>query len=513
MKTNALLKKRIKQVLGGRNLVLVSNRGPVQFGLNANGEREWRRGAGGLITALHSVLTTTKALWVAAALSDEDRIVAQEDKLIGLPENDPMYWVYLVDMPPAVYDLYYNEISNKLLWFLHHYLFDALHEPSFSRETKTAWTQGYIEVNRRFAEKVATITRDDPRPIVLIQDYHLYLVAGILRQLKPEALLFHFIHVPWCSPDYFRFLPAEMRQRILESLLENDIIGLHSWRYVRNFMHCCRDFLGCRIDLKRHKVYVGNRAVYVKAYPISISVEELTGIADSAEAAKERLKFAKLREKYQLIVRIDRAELSKNLVRGFEAYSLLLKNHPELRGKVKFLAFAYPTREGLIQYKEYRDSIEGTVKQINKEFGNDDWLPVELVIEDNYYRSVAVMSSFDVLLTNPIFDGMNLVAKEASILNKQDGVVILSENAGAYEELRDGVLGVNPFDVEETANKLYQALTMTPLERGLRADRLREIVSRNDVLKWLLHQLKDIEKASKRSAIDQPGEKTPNLVN
>jgi len=513
MKKNALLKKTIKQVLGGRNLVLVSNRGPVQFGVDAAGHRQWRRGAGGLITALHSVLTTTKALWVAAAMSDEDRLVAREGALIGLPEDDPLYWVHLVDIPPRMYDLYYNRISNRILWFLHHYLFDTLHEPSFDRQVKTAWSEGYVEVNRRFAEKVAAITQDDPRPIVLIQDYHLYLVAGWLRQLKPDALLFHFVHVPWCSPDYFKFLPADMRQKILESLLANDIVGLHSWRYARNFMQCCQDFLGCRIDLRHHKVFVGDRVVYVKAYPISISAEELKAIADSPEVAEETLKFMKLKAKYQLIVRIDRAELSKNLIRGFEAYALLLKDHPELHGKVKFLAYAYPTRESLSQYQAYRVGIETIVADINAEFGDSEWQPVELGIEDNYHRSVAAMSSFDVLLTNPIFDGMNLVAKEAAVLNRRDGVIVLSENAGAYEELRDGVLGVNPFDIEDTKNKLYQALTMTPLERGLRANRLREIVNRNDVLKWLLHQLKDIEKVSKRSAVDQPREEAPDLVN
>ncbi len=504
MKKNTLLKKTIEQVLGGRNLVLVSNRGPVRFERDSEGRRRWKRGAGGLITALHSVLTTTKALWVAAAMTDEDRQVAREGELIGLPEDDPLYWVHLVDIPEKTYDLYYNRVSNEILWFLHHYLFDPLNEPAFDQRLKSAWSDGYLAANRQFAEKVAAITRGDPSPIVLIQDYHLYMVAGYLRQLKPDALLFHFVHVPWCSPDYYKFLPAEFRQKILESLLANDIVGLHSWRYVRNFMHCCQDFLGCRIDLRHHKVFIGDRVVYVRAYPISISVEELVSLSGRPEVAEAAAGFSKLKESYQLIVRIDRAELSKNLIRGFEAFALLLRDHPELLGKVKFLAYAYPTRESLGQYKAYRAQIEAVVAKINAEFGRDEWQPIELGIEDNYWRSLAAMGSFDVLLTNPIFDGMNLVAKEAAVLNRHDGVVVLSENAGAYEELRDGVLGVNPFDIEETAARLYQALTMTPLERGLRANRLREIVGRNDVLKWLLHQLKDIEKASKARAKGTP---------
>ena len=504
MTKKELLKATIKQALGDRSLVLVSNRGPVQFSRDTDKKRVGRRGAGGLITALHSVLTTTKALWVAAAMTEEDRLVAGEGRVIGLPEDDPLYWMYLVDVPPEAYELYYNRISNQVLWLLHHYLFDTINEPAFNRELKEAWSNGYVEVNRRFAETIASITTDDPDPIILIQDYHLYLVGGWLRQLKPEALLFHFIHVPWCAPDYFRLLPSEIRQRILESLLANDIIGLHSWRSVRNFMECCRDFLGCRIDSRRHRVFVGERVVHVRAYPISIGVEELVSFAESAEVATEKARFERLKESYQLIVRIDRAELSKNLVRGFDAYALLLRDHPEIHGKVKFLAYAYPTREGIDRYKTYRKAIEATVDRVNATFGNNEWQPIELGIEDNYSRSVAAMSCFDVLLTNPIYDGMNLVAKEAAVLNRHDGVIVLSENAGAYEELRDGVLGVNPFDIEETAAKLYQALTMTPLERGLRATRLREIVEHNDVLKWLLHQLRDIEKVSRERARTKP---------
>lgn len=503
------LKDTIERTLKKRDLVLVSNRGPLQFDRDADGRRTWRRGAGGLSTALHSVLTATNALWVAASMTPEDRVVAAENRTIGLPETEPLYWLSLIDIPPAAYELYYNSVSNKVLWFLQHYMFDALKEPVFDERFKEAWELGYVEVNRLFASSVAEIVRSDD-PIVMIQDYHLYLVGGFLRALKPNALLFHFIHIPWCSPDYFRFLPTDVRLRILESLLANDIIGLHSWRYVRNFIHCCQDFLGCRINMKSHTVHFANREIQVRAYPISISVDELTTLARAPETVKETSKISLLKNKYQLIVRIDRAELSKNLTRGFDAFALLLKNYPEFQGKVKFLAYAYPTRESLREYQDYRRTLEQQVAGINRVYGTADWKPIELKLEDNYQRSLAAMNCFDVLLTNPIFDGMNLVAKEASALNKCDGVIVLSENAGAYEELRDGVLGVNPFDVHETMRRLHQALTMTPLERGLRANRLREIVGRNDVLKWLIHQLKDIDGVAKsRSAFKSGKTATP----
>ena len=429
-------------------------------------------------------------------MTDEDRKMAKGHKLIGLPKDDPLFWVYLIDIPQSAYDAYYNDISNGILWFLQHLLFDTANEPTFNPQLRKSWVSGYVAVNKHFANTILSLNKDEDEPVVMIQDYHLYLVGGMLRQAKPNALLFHFVHIPWCSPDYFRILPGDIRQSILESLLANDIVGFHSHRYVRNFILCCQDFLGCRVDLRKHKVLIGDRTVSVKAYPISISVQEIEAVAQSPEVASELVKLNKLREEYRLIVRIDRAELSKNLVRGFEAFALLLDVHPALKGKVKFLAYAYPSREDLDKYRDYRQAVVDKVNNINSTYGTKTWQPIDLHLDDNFHRSVAVMSSFDVLLTNPVFDGMNLVAKEASVLNNRDGVIVLSENAGAYEELRDGVLGINPFDVEDTMNKLYQALIMTPLERGLRATRLKEIVKRNDVLKWLRHQLRDVEKTA-----------------
>lgn len=487
----------IRKIVGSRRMILVSNRGPVQFEKQLNGELTIKRGAGGLITALDSVLKTTKALWIAAAITEGDKIRSRGDEMIPIPAKDPEYFINLIEMDPLMFDRYYNEISNKLLWFLQHYLFNTVYDPVFDENVKSAWHEGYVPANRLFAERIAALTRDVDDPIVMIQDYHLYLVAGELRRLKPRATLFHFLHVPWCCPDYMRMLPVEIRAPILQSLLENDIVGFHSWRYARNFINCCQEFLGHKIDRRHHRVFVGDRIVKAKAYPISISVPELTEFAasDAVKAAEAPLR--KLRAHYKLIVRVDRGELSKNLVRGFDAFALMLRRRPELRKKVKFLAFAYPTREKVEEYRQYDQVFRERVKAINAEFGEDGWQPIDLEVSDNYARSIASLKLYDVLLTNPIYDGMNLVAKEGAVVNEDDGVIVLSENAGAFEEMRDGVLGVNPFDIEDTATKLEKALTMSPIERAARSVRLREIVVHNDILKWLLHQLKDI-KAVKR---------------
>lgn len=481
----------LKKTLGKQRLVLVSNRGPVKFELNEKQQLVRRRGAGGLVTALNSILKATGAIWVAAAMTETDRWLAKKQQLIGLPEEDPVFWLKFVDVEPEKFSLYYDNISNGLFWFLHHYLFSTLTKPTFSDEQDKAW-QAYDYVNQQFAKTVAELTSDEKKPLIMVHDYHFYLLPGYLRSLKPEASIFQFLHTPWCAPDYLRLLPRHIRQAVLQSLLANDLIGMHSWRYVRNFLQCIHEFLSYKIDFKHNLVLNERRQVKIKAYPISISVSDLMFYSQAEEVLAYKKQLEKEKGDLKLIVRIDRAELSKNLIRGFDAYKLLLLQHPKLKNKVKMLALTHPTRNNLKDYQEYLREVKDKVNAINQQFGSFNWQPVKLIIKDDYWLSLAAMQLYDVLLINPLFDGMNLVAKEAAALNKTDGVIVLSENAGAYEEIRDAVLGVNPFDLNETATKLYQALTMPPLERKVRAERLKEIVTKNDVLKWLYHQISDL---------------------
>ncbi len=486
-------KNLINNLLDGRQLVLVSNRGPVTFA-RENGQIVAKRGAGGLITAVDAALSSTRAIWVANALSAEDRVIASQPQPLDWPVDHPRYQVSLVDVPPENFDLYYNEVSNKILWFLQHYLFDTVNDPVFGPDEQKAWESGYRYVNQQVAAKVSAVVKDEPEPVIMIQDYHLYLVGGLLRQRLPEARLLHFTHIPWPAADYFRLIPGAWRREILESLLSCDVVGFHSRRYVRNFLQCCEDFLGTAVDYRRRQVTFNRRQVTIKAYPISIDADDLLDISRRPAVRDWQKKIEAQRKDCRLIIRVDRAELSKNLVRGFKAFRRLLERYPEHIGRVKFIAYAYPTRQDVPQYSEYRREIQAQVGEINDEFGRAGWQPIELEIADDFNRSVAAMTAFDVMLTNPVFDGMNLVAKEAAVLNERDGVIVLSENAGAYEELRDGVIGVNPFDIEETATRLHEALTMTPLERQVRAERVREIVVRNNSMKWLKHQTVDLLK-------------------
>ncbi len=486
------LEEIIKDITDRRSLMLASNRGPIQYFRDDDGEIKEKRGAGGLITALMSVLKATGTIWFAATLGNEDRIKAKNSPLIGIPEDEPEYYLRLIDLEEDTFNRYYNDISNSILWFLQHYLFDPIYTPVFDPSLSESWEKGYKFVNEQFSKAILDACIDESDPLILIQDYHLYLVAKNIRIKKPSALIFHFIHIPWCSPDYMRLLPDYMRSDILNSLMCCDIIGLHNSRYVKNILQCFDEFLDVKVDYDKDEVFDGNRVVKVGAYPISIDVDDLLDFSRSDIVKDAEKKFLNKKGDLSAIVRVDRAELSKNIVRGFEAYSLLLERYPEWLEKVKFFAYTYPSRTEIPAYEDYTDRIRKIVSDINQRFGTNSWQPIELEMTDDFPRSVASMKNFDVMLTNPIFDGMNLVAKEAAVLNKTNGIIILSENAGAIDELKKGVIPVNPFDIESTSTALHESLQMGANEREAMSKHLKHVVSENNISKWLLDQFSDI---------------------
>jgi len=480
----------LHSLLTDRRLILASNRGPLSYSLDKEGVVKQKRGGGGLITAVDGMLAATDdALWVTAASNDAERLLAQAGKPVG--STDKSYKVLFADVAEAAYADYYDGVSNGILWFLHHYLFNPAYEPVYDGAFPKAWA-GYKEANYAIATEIIKNLAGDQSGIVMVQDYHLYLIPERIRQESPETLISFFHHIPWCCADYFRLLPGGYRNAILNSLLCCDVIGMHTWRYVDNFLDCCAQFLNVRIDKEAHSVKVGGRTVLVRAYPISISPKSLTKQARSAPVVEMAEELDKTLNGRKLLIRVDRAELSKNLLRGFQAYELFLERQPDWIGKVTFLALTYPTRENIPAYKSYIQAVMRKVKEINARFSTPTWQPIELNIEDNYSRSLAAMSICDCLMTNPIFDGMNLVAKETAVISRRDAVLILSETAGAAEELRDGALLVSPFDVEAMAEKIEQALTMPEKEKKARSERLRQVVLANDAVKWLTHQLDDL---------------------
>jgi trehalose 6-phosphate synthase len=482
-------------------LVIVSNRGPAEFRLSDQGQRTVQRGGGGLVTALSGLVAHRGALWIASAMTEEDVILSRESR--GRPVTQELdgvnYEVLLVESDPVAYDRFYNVIANPILWFIQHYLWDLSNAPDIRREEADAWDYGYKAVNGDIAEAVVGAIEDDPEPCVMLHDYHLYTCPAQIREARPEAFLHHFVHIPWSQPDSWRILPGRMREELFRGMLANDIIGFHTTAYCRNFLHCCRELMELEVDYERGAVVHSGRETWVRAYPLGIDAGRLDRAAASEEVAEYEREILRRRRDH-LIIRVDRADLSKNVLRGFTAFDTFLQQHPEFRERVTFIAHLQPSRTDVPEYAEYLERIEALVAVVNHRHGTTDWMPIDLRIYENFPEAVARYKHFDLLIVNSLFDGMNLVAKEAPAVNTHDGVVMLSENTGAHEELGDCTLSVNPFDIQEQADTMYRALTMGPEERALRAERLREIVRERDPGVWIDEQFEDIREKRQAGA-------------
>jgi trehalose 6-phosphate synthase len=449
------------------DLVVVSNRGPLSFSRDNSGKLVAGRGAGGLVSILGPAIADRDATWIASAITPEDREAAEG----GMVEAEGFRLRQLV-LDEADYRMFYDVIANATLWFLHHGLFDLPRRPLINRYWHEAW-EGYRRVNHAFAQTVADEAADGAT--VLVQDYHLSLLGAELQRLRPDLRAVHFHHTPFCGPTSLRTLPSPMARELLEGLAGFRACGFHAPRWAQAFEACCRDMLG-----DAPPTYIA---------PAAADHVDIEKVAASEECQRELDALEELVGDKQLLVRVDRIELSKNLLRGFLAFDELLRARPDLVGRVVFAALVYPSREELPEYLAYRQEVESMAQRLNDEWGTDDWTPVHLDTSDFFPRSVAALRRYDVLLVNPIRDGLNLVAKEGAMLNERDGVLALSREAGAWEELRDGALEVNPFDVSGTAAVLAQALDMAEGERAERAAKLCEAVTASTPVSWLDAQL------------------------
>jgi trehalose 6-phosphate synthase len=469
--------------------VIVSNRAPFE----PHGRGAFRKGAGGVATALLSMAQSTDAAWVACARTDRERDLATGvDDEIRIGRRGESIRMHYATPTAAQYFMYYSIVANPLLWFIQHYLWDVTYEPIIDERYERAWTEGYTRVNIQMAEVAARVARRSHKtPLIFTQDYQLYLAPRWLRHLVPEAVLQQFIHIPWPTPEYWKILPQPMRDAILDGLLANDIVGFQTTLDVRNFLMTCEENMGLRVDHRERSVLYRGGMVWVRSYPISVDAQGLEQTAESPEVKREEDRIRQWRPE-KLILRVDRTDPSKNVVRGFLGYERMLRKHPELAGRVQFYAFLQPSRQDVPAYKTYLRRIHTTVSRINRELGRGGWEPIRLDLGENFRQAVAGYLNFDVLLVNSIYDGMNLVAKEGMLLNRNDGVLVLSENAGAYEEMGQHALAINPFDVDATADALYRALTMGEAERRRRIDEIRMVVRINDIERWITRQIQDV---------------------
>ncbi len=473
-------------------LVLVSNRGPVTY----EDDGSVKRGTGGLVTALTGLASHRDAVWIASALTEGDAQRAREADGAPIEVTSPAggtYSVKLVTSDPVAYDRFYNIFANPMLWFIQHYLWDLSNAPDIRRHEVEAFEWGYNVVNDDLADAVVEQIAGVKDPVVMVHDYHLYTLPALVRRARPDAFLHHFVHIPWTQPDAWRVLPTKIRNELYEGLLANDIIGFHTRSYRWNFLQCCRDLLdGYEVDFEEGIVRTpGGHEVWIRHYPLPIDWNATRSVADSPRVSEFEGQLLRRRRDH-LILRVDRADLSKNVLRGFSAFDLFLEQHPEFSERVTFMAQLMPSRTDVPEYAEYLERIEALVAVVNHRHGTPDWMPIHLKLRDDLEEAMAAYKHYDVLMVNAMFDGMNLVAKEGPVVNERNGVSILSENTGAHEELGEFALSVNPFDIQETADSIHAALTMDAAERKRRADGLRSIVTARDPGDWIDWQFADI---------------------
>jgi trehalose 6-phosphate synthase len=480
-------------LLGDRRLLIAANRGPVTFSTAADGTLRPRRGSGGLVTALGQVGRHVPLTWVAAAMSDGDRRAASDPKLLRQAAGpDDSVRLRFATVDRGVYEQAYNVIANPFLWFLQHQMWNLPERPVIDAGVMRAWDRGYVAMNEAFAREILRQARGDREPRIMLHDYHLYLAAEPIRRARPKAILSHFTHIPWPPSSIWLTIAPRIREAIATGLLANDVVGFQTARYAHNFLRMVESFVpDARVDYDASAVRWRRRTIHVRTYPISIDVAATRRIATS-RAARRRAAQLMIGTRERVLVRVDRLEPSKNILRGFLAYEALLQRHPRLRGRITFLAFLVPSRTGLREYGQYGRSVQNAVDRINARFGRADWRPVQLYYENDYAQALAGLSIADVVLVNPLVDGMNLVAKEAVVVSERNAALVLSETAGAFDQMRGDSLPVAPADVAGTADALAAALAMDPEERARRLARLRAGVEREDITWWLRRQLEDL---------------------
>jgi trehalose 6-phosphate synthase len=484
-----------------KRVLVASNRGPVSYQFGADGSLTSQRGGGGLVAGVTAGLAAmtpeAEVSWICAALSDADRAAARQWPA-GAEEPGAVP-VRMLDIPPEVFDRAYNNVANSILWFVQHLLFDTPNQPRFGREFRRDWA-AYVAYNEAFADAMADEAARGSAPSAgvraLIQDYHLSLAPRLLRdKLGREAAdvgIAHFSHTPWAPPDYYRMLPAEVAVAVLDGMLGADHVGFHAHRWADAFLDCCAAVLGAQVTrtgdpvgLVVHRGHVTEVAVH----PLGVDAPALRARARAEDVRAHVTALGQAAAGRKLIVRVDRTELSKNIVRGLAAYRELLATRPEWHGRVVHLAFAYPSRSAVPEYRAYTEQVRRIAAEITAEFRTPDWNPLVLEVKDDYPRSLAACSVADVLLVNPVRDGMNLVAQEGPVLSERGCALVLSREAGAAATLDGDALLVNPFDVSETAAALHLALAMPEAERRRRSEALAATAAASPPARWLGDQL------------------------
>jgi trehalose 6-phosphate synthase len=470
-----------------RPLVLVSNRGPVGFRRTGDGELGTVRGAGGLVTALRPLVERGEVTWVASAMNDLERELAAGGARVERSASDTAFRLRLVAHDPETYRLFYGVVANPVLWFVQHGLWSLKRDPD--ADLMVPW-QAYVAANRALAKAAVEELDRDPDAWLFVQDYHLYLVPPLVRAERPAAQIAQFVHIPWVEPEAWAVLPDEIASAVHEGLLACDSVGFHTEQWRSAFVASCEALLGRGADAERR----------THANPVAVDTAEFDALAASDAVRECRSELLAQRPEI-LVLRVDRTDPSKNAVRGFEAFGRLLEREPALHGRIVLLALLDPSRQEIPEYVDYRRATEQAAAAVNGRFGRPDWEPVRLDVRDDFHASVAAYTEYDVLLINPVMDGLNLVAKEAPLVNARDGVLVLSRQAGAHAELGDWAIGIDPLDVDAQADALAQAIALPRDERRARIEGIRDRVRAHDLGAWADREIAELEAAADLSRL------------
>jgi trehalose 6-phosphate synthase len=471
-------------------IVLLSSRGPIEFSTGEDGCLISRRSDGGVATVLGAVASTTDTTWLAGARSTADRIAAASGGPITVGHGSRLR---LIDCPPEIEDAH-NEFCNTVLWFLQHSMLDRLDLDidELGAYALEGWYNGYLPMNRAYAAALARETHERVES-VMIHDYHLYQAPRFIRERFPSAYLQHFVHIPWPSFHEWDKLPGVLSASICRGLLANDSVVFQTDANVQNFLTCVARYIdGASVNVDCGVVNFNRHETRVWSNPVSVKVDDLQDAMDSEDAMLAQQKLASKLGRQKTIVRVDRLDPSKNIDRGFEAFARMLDRYPQWRGQVRFLAFLVPTRSSIEAYQNHAREVFQQAEAINSRYGDAEWQPIEVFFQQNRTEALVALSMYDVLLVNSVADGLNLVSKEGAIVNQRDGVLVLSKTVGSYQELQGDALGIDPYDIDQTADALHRGLAMPETERRIRAEGLRNAVANHQFQDWLDDILRDV---------------------
>ncbi|HVF73118.1 MAG TPA: trehalose-6-phosphate synthase [Chthoniobacterales bacterium] len=487
------------------NLIIVANRGPNDFVWE---DDHWvlRPSSGGLVSMIDPLARQPDVSWFCCVSESLSASEAREALFMTAADQaDPEHHIVPVPLPKRIYQDYYGAISNEVLWMLQHHLVGRFGYSSLDAERHRAWSEGYLEANRRIA---SAIRDSDIKPrAFLIQDYHLYPLPALLREAFPEVPSLHFTHIPFPDSATLKLIPKSWRDTILHGMLGANVVGMQTQWDARPFLGCCEELLGATVDYKNSTVRApDNRVVRIRAFPASTDPEAVKTSMQSAEVEAARKRLAPwtgwraengVGAEKRTVIRVDRLDPSKNQVIGFQAFGRLLEMRPDLRPHLRFLAFLVPSRTDLSVYRAYRDAVYATIADVNERFAGDcGEEPIQVFYTNDRAQAFAAMEQCDVLLVNSREDGMNLVVKEWAVISQRPGVAVISETAGVAADTADEALLVCPLDIEGTARALENALDMPHHERSERLLRLRKSVHARSAAHWLSAQLAELNLGS-----------------